>query len=210
MASETCVVIFAKAPIPGEVKTRLIPALGSEGAAMLHAALVERAVETASRTKFSVEICCTPTADDAFFEDCAEEFNCDLSDQGDGSLGERMLRSFETLLPEFKQVVIVGADCPAVTGKHIRAAAASLAMNDVVLIPADDGGYVLIAARRTVPAMFDGIDWGTDTVLAQQRNALHRTGLVFIELETLWDVDRPEDLSRLATLNPPLLFSLPT
>jgi glycosyltransferase A (GT-A) superfamily protein (DUF2064 family) len=58
--------------------------------------------------------------------------------------------------------------------------------------------------------MFDGIDWGTSTVLAQQRDALQRAGLTFVELETLWDVDRPEDLSRLEELKPPLLFSLPT
>lgn len=205
-----CIVVFAKAPIPGDAKTRLIPALGAEGAAMLHAALVERAVETAKRTKFAVELSCAPDADDPFFFDCAEEFDCVLSDQGEGNLGERMLRAFDELLAEFAQVAIVGADCPAVTSKHIKQAITCLTDSDVALIPADDGGYVLIAARRTAPSMFDGIDWGTPTVLAQQREALRRAGLAFAELETLWDVDRPEDLLRLAELKPPLLFSLPT
>jgi rSAM/selenodomain-associated transferase 1 len=210
MAIETCVVVFAKATIPGEAKTRLIPALGAEGAAMLHAALVERAVETATRTKFVVELCCAPNADDPFFVDCAEEFDCVLSDQGEGSLGERMLRTFDELLTEYEHIAIVGADCPAVTSKHIKQATACLADNDIALIPVDDGGYVLIAARRTTPSMFDGIDWGTSNVLAQQREALQRAGLTFVELETLWDVDRPEDLLRLTELKPPLPFSLPT
>lgn len=210
MAANTCVVVFAKAPIPGEVKTRLIPALGAEGAAMLHAALVERAIEAATRTRFVTALCCAPNADHPLFADCAEEFNCIVRDQGEGSLGERMRRTFDELLVEFSQVSIIGADCPAITSKHIKQAAACLTDNDVVLLPAEDGGYVLIAARRTTPSMFDGIDWGTSTVLAQQRDALQRAGLTFVELETLWDVDRPEDLSRLEELKPPLLFSLPT
>jgi rSAM/selenodomain-associated transferase 1 len=209
MAIKACVVIFAKAPIPGEVKTRLIPALGAEGAAMLHAALVERAVEAANRTKFAVEVCCAPNADHPFFTDSHEEFGCVLSDQGEGNLGGRMLHALEALLPVFDQVAIVGADCPALTSKHIKQAITCLTDIDVVLIPADDGGYVLIAVRRITPSMFDGIDWGTSTVLAQQRGALQRAGLTFVELETLWDVDRPEDLSRLAELKPPLLFTLP-
>ena len=209
MATKTCVVVFAKAPIPGEAKTRLIPVLGAEGAAMLHAALVERAVETANRTKFAVEVCCAPNADHPFFTESHEEFDCVLSEQGVGDLGERMLHAFEALLPVFDQVIIMGADCPAVTSKHIKQAAARLTDNDVALIPADDGGYVLIAVRRITPSMFDGIDWGTSTVLAQQRGALQRAGLTFVELETLWDVDRPEDLLRLAELKPPLLFALP-
>lgn len=209
MTDAACVVVFAKAPIPGEAKTRLIPAIGAEGAAMLHAALVERALESAASAGYDVELCCTPDADHPFFEECAEVFDCTLSEQGGGDLGVRMLRAIDDVLTDFDVAVIVGADCPAVTPKHIQQAVSALADHDVALIPAEDGGYVLIAARRVAAAMFDQIDWGTDRVLAQQRDALQRVGLSFAELDTLWDVDRPEDLVRLQTLKPPLSFFFP-
>jgi rSAM/selenodomain-associated transferase 1 len=209
MENACCIVVFAKTPIPGAVKTRLIPAIGAEAAAMLHAALVERALESATRSKHAVELCGAPNADDTFFEECAEEWDCSLSDQGGGDLGERMLRVMDDVLHEFDRVAILGADCPAVTPKHINAALAALSEYDVALIPAEDGGYVLIAARRTVPAMFNNIAWGTASVLAEQRIALSAAGLSFTELETLWDIDRPEDLARLPELAPPLSFFLP-
>ena len=209
MPTQTRIVIFAKAPIPGEAKTRLIPAIGAERAAMLHAALVERALETASFTGHDVELCCTPDASHSFFQQCVEDFDCTLSEQRDGDLGVRMLAAMEDVLADFDFVVIVGADCPSVTPKHVKQAIAALVEHDVVLTPAEDGGYVLIAARRVGTSMFDGINWGSGSVLAQQRKALKIAGLSFVELETLWDVDRPEDLVRLQTLTPPLAFFLP-
>ncbi len=213
MSSKRATIIFAKAAVPGAVKTRLIPTLGETGAAMLHAALVERALETAQRSmshsKSQVELCCAPDQTHIFFQTCAEDFDVALADQGAGNLGERMLRALDRALQTHDAAAIVGADCPAVTAKHINAAFAALDNNDVVLIPAEDGGYVLIAAKRTDTSMFDGIDWGTDTVLAQQHTALARTNLTVTTLETLWDVDRPEDLARLRTLVPPLDFFWP-
>jgi len=209
MPTQTCIVIFAKAPIPGEAKTRLIPAIGAERAAMLHAALVERALETAVASGHNVELCCTPDNSHNFFQECVEDFDCTLSEQRDGDLGVRMLAAMKDVLADFDFVAIVGADCPSVTPKHIKQAIAALVEHDVALIPAEDGGYVLIAARRVSASMFDGINWGTDGVLAQQRNALKLAGLSFTELETLWDVDRPEDLVRLQTLKPPLAFFMP-
>jgi rSAM/selenodomain-associated transferase 1 len=204
-----CVVVYAKAPIPGEAKTRLIPAIGAENAAMLHAALIERALENAVQTKYTVELCCAPNADAAFFEDCADTWDCVLSDQGFGGLGERMLRTLDELLSEFSGVAIVGADCPAVSHQHIREAMAKLDRNDVAIIPAEDGGYVLIAAMKTHPEMFTGINWGSDEVFHQQCEALGKVGLRYAVLAPLWDIDRPEDLARLAELKPPLPFTLP-
>lgn len=200
------VIVFAKAPIPGEVKTRLIPALGVEGAAMLHMALVERAVTTAKRAAENVELCCAPDATHAFFLDAAEEFGATLTAQGAGDLGERMLRAITRGLAGHEAVAIVGADCPSVTPADMRAAAAALTTHDVALIPAEDGGYVLIAAKTTHPQMFDQITWGGEHVLVQQREALARVGLTYALLDTRWDVDRPEDLARLKTLKPPLEF----
>ena len=203
-------IVFAKAPVPGEVKTRLIPALGSEHAAMLHTALTERAIETAQRSGATdVELCCAPDIEHAFFQACAEDFDVLLTAQGDGDLGERMLRTLDRAIGEYGCAIIIGADCPALTAQHIAGAARMLNKHDVVLTPAEDGGYALIGATRTHTAMFSAIDWGTDVVLEQQRRNLVACGLATHEMETLWDVDRPEDLPRLKALKPPLDYFWP-
>lgn len=209
MKADALVVVFAKAPVPGSVKTRLIPTLGADQAAMLHAALVERALLTATRSQADVLLACTPNVEEHFFTECAEDFHVSLSSQGEGDLGERMLRALNAALESHSHAAIVGADCPAVTAKHIDAALAALSTHDVSIIPAEDGGYVLIAARRTHPAMFAHIAWGTDAVMAQQRRALAAVGLSLHESTPLWDVDRPDDLARLKALRPPLAYSLP-
>jgi uncharacterized protein len=203
--------IFAKAPIPGEVKTRLIPALGDAHAAMLHMALVERAIVVVQDTNSETELCCAPDIAHSFFEACEEDFDVTLSAQGEGDLGTRMLRALDRLLVDADAAIIIGADCVALTTKHLLSAIDALQTHDVVLIPAEDGGYVLIGARKTHAAMFAGIAWGGETVLAAQRSALGATGLSWHEMETLWDIDRPEDLPRVKALkmNPPLEFFWP-
>ena len=211
MAIETVILIFAKAPIPGAVKTRMIPAIGAEGAAMLHTALAERVITTACATGFDVVLCGAPDVTHCFINDCADDFDVDLAEQiNSDNLGQRMLHSLNEALEEWPQVLLIGADCAAFTKKHLLEAAAHLANHDVVLTPADDGGYVLIGANKTRPAMFNNIDWGTNTVMAQQRAALTASAMNWHEMPTLWDVDRPEDLARLKTLKPPFEFYWPT
>jgi len=207
--ADAMVIVFAKAPVPGSVKTRLIPTLGANHAAMLHAALVERALLTAARSQADVLLACTPSVDEHFFIECGEDFDIDLTSQGEGDLGERMLRALNAALKSHSRAAIVGADCPAVTARHIDTALAALSTHDVSIIPAEDGGYVLIAARRIHAAMFAGIAWGTDTVMAQQRRALAAVGLSLHESAPLWDVDRPDDLAQLKALKPPLAYSWP-
>jgi uncharacterized protein len=210
--------IFAKAPIPGEVKTRLIPALGAEHAALFHTALVEHAIEVAQKAEVAqaadvdVEICCAPDVTHSFFQTSEEDFGVLLSPQGEGDLGTRMLRALNRLLENHDAAIIIGADCLAFTTAHFERAITALETHDVVLTPAEDGGYVLIGARKTHAGMFDNIAWGTETVLIAQRDALSATHLSWQELETLWDIDRPEDLARAKALkvNPPLVFFWPT
>ncbi len=210
MENNFVVIVFAKAPVPGEAKTRLIPAIGAEQAALMHAALTERAIATAQNSSADdVELCCTPNSGEAFFQYCAEDFAVSLTEQGDGDLGQRMLRALNSALAYIEKVIIIGADCPALTAKHIQSAAKALSKAEIVLMPAEDGGYVLIGATRTHMKMFDGIHWGTSTVLAEQHRNLIACGLTLIETETLWDVDRPEDLVRLKSLKPPLEFFWP-
>lgn len=202
--------IFAKAAVPGEVKTRLIPSLGAEGAALLHAALVERAIETAQRCdRVELVLCGAPDASHSFFLDCAEDFGVELTSQGEGDLGVRMLSALSRGLASADRCAILGSDCPSVTPKDIHRAFDALDSHDVALIPAEDGGYVLIAVKRTDMAMFDHIDWGTATVFAQQCDQLSKCDLRTWIGETRWDVDVPEDLAKLDSLIPPLHFFRP-
>jgi rSAM/selenodomain-associated transferase 1 len=189
------VIVFAKAPVPGSAKTRLIPALGAAGAARFHARLVERALGTACAASLGpVELCCAPNRSYPFFAECAARFGVALTDQGTGDLGERMHRALAAGLP----AVLIGADCPAMTPDYLREAAAALAAGqDVALGPAEDGGYVLIAANRIRPDAFARIGWGGPDVMEDQRARLREVGWRWSELPPLWDVDRPEDLARI-------------
>lgn len=199
----TRLIVFAKAPVPGEAKTRLIPALGAAGAARLHERLVDRALETACASGLGpVELCCAPDATHSFFAACAARFGVALTAQGHGDLGARMQRAMAARLP----AVLIGADCPAMTPEYLREAGRGLAAGyDAVLGPAEDGGYVLVAARRSDPDAFAGIDWGGPHVMQAQRARFRAIGWRWSELASLWDVDRPDDLERLRVLRPDLL-----
>lgn len=200
MASRTTVIVFAKAPVPGEAKTRLIPNLGAAGAARLHAALVERALETARAAGLgSVELCCAPDATHPFFATCAERFGATLSTQVAGELGARMSAAFDRVVPNAGPALLIGTDCPALESEHLREAAAALATGcNAVLGPAEDGGYVLVGLARPSLQVFEGIEWGGSNVLRHTRARLATLGWRWHELAELWDVDRPDDLARLA------------
>ena len=188
------VIVFAKGPVPGAAKTRLIPALGADGAARLHEWLVERALETACTARLGpVELCCAPDQAHPFFAACAARFSVSLTDQGTGDLGERMHGALAAGLP----AMLIGADCPAMTPEYLRDGAGALAAGyDVVLGPAEDGGYVLIGANRTRPDAFARIRWGGPDVMAEQQVRLRSIGWRWMELAPLWDVDRLDDLER--------------
>jgi rSAM/selenodomain-associated transferase 1 len=198
--------IFAKAPTPGRVKTRLVPALGEWAAAALHRQLAERTLATALAAGLAqVELWCAPATNDAFFEACAKRHGVGLRAQGEGDLGMRMARALESAVAEGSQGLLIGSDCPALTPEYLREAAAALiGGNDAVIGPAEDGGYVLIGlARGPAAQLFTDIAWGAATVMQETRTRLARLNWRWRELATLWDVDRPEDLPRLRRLRGP-------
>ena len=195
--------IFAKAPTPGQVKTRLVPVLGEPAAAALHGQLAERTLATALAAGLGeVELWCAPGTDDAFFLACAKQLGVGLRPQGEGDLGARMARALEFALAGGSPGLLIGSDCPALTPEYLREAADALVEgNDAVIGPAEDGGYVLIGlARRPAAPLFEGIAWGSATVMQETRARLARLDWRWRELAPLWDVDRPEDLLRLRQL----------
>src|SRR4051812_44749700 len=192
------IVVFAKAPVAGAVKTRLAPVLGREGAARLHARLVLHALAAAHAARAgAVELWCAPDCSHPFFEGCAGQWPLRLRRQQGASLGERMRHAFDTLEAEGTGAVLIGSDCPALGAAEIAAAATALASCDAVIAPAEDGGYGLIGLSRAIPRLFDGIAWGSATVMADTRERLQASRAAWRELPRTWDVDRPEDYERL-------------
>lgn len=195
-------IVFAKAPRAGEVKTRLIPLLGADGAAALHRQLMHRALVTATHAGLGpVELHCAPDTEDSSLQECGRRHGVALAPQLGRDLGARMCHAFEGGLARHARVILIGTDCPVLTEQHLRDAQTILAEgNDAVLIPAEDGGYALIGLAQCDARLFDGIAWGGDTVLAVTRERLKSLGWRWHELETLWDIDRPEDYRRWSEL----------
>ena len=195
------VIVFAKAPLPGQVKTRLQPRLSPEQSAALHAALIERTIVVASAAEIGpVELCCAPDSNHPLFARMRDQYCVELTHQDDGDLGARMARALERRIAVNQAAILVGTDCPVMTAGYLRSAADALDAYRVVLGPAEDGGYVLVAARQVVAAMFTTMQWGTDSVLAVTRARLAAAGIAHHELATLWDLDRPADYERYCAL----------
>ena len=188
---------FAKAP--GEAKTRLIPALGAAGAAALHRQLVMHCLRAATDAQLGpVELWCAPDTSDPFFRECERQLGVSLWEQGEGDLGERMQRAFESALMRAARAILVGSDIPALSARYLRDADRALVRgNKVVIGPAEDGGYVLIGLSRCDPELFRDIPWGGPDVMAETRRRIAAIAWRSSELPVLWDVDQPEDLERL-------------
>lgn len=195
--SDASLMIFAKAPVAGAAKTRLAPVLGEQEAADLHARLTERILHTVVSANLApVELWCSPDCRHPFFQAVTGTIGRRVQHGQD--LGDRMANAFDSALGHHPYAVLIGTDCPAMTADYLTRAFALLDGGvDAVLGPAEDGGYMLIGLRRMDKRLFEGVTWGTDRVLGETRERLTELGWRWQELETLWDVDRPEDLERL-------------
>lgn len=206
-----CVIaVFAKAPRPGEVKTRLIPLLGAHGACALHRRLVSHSLSIARAAAFgAVELWCTADARDPVLRQYAAQEGASLLDQGQGTLGERMDSAFQAILARAARCILIGSDCASLTAQDLADANAALADPgcDAVFTPAEDGGYVLVGLSQPQPAIFADINWGSGAVMQQTRGRLREQSLSWRELPARWDVDRPEDYERLVRLNPCFLVA---
>ena len=198
MRASVCVVVLARAPIPGQAKSRLAPRLGIWGAARLQARLTERTLRTARAARIgAVELHTTPRLRQPFFLRCARVFNVSLHAQRGRDLGERMHYALAHALRRAHAAILIGTDCPALGAIDLRRAAAALQGGaDAVLAPAEDGGYALIGLRRADARAFHAIAWGTRDVTTATRTRMKALGWRVRVQRTVWDLDRPEDLGR--------------
>lgn len=197
MTPSCAVIVFAKAPQPGLAKTRLIPALGADGAAQLAQRLLLTTLDQAVAAAIGpVELCVTPNRSHPAFAAVAR-LGIDLCEQGDGDLGERMARAFARVLRVRERALLIGTDAPALDATYLRSAATALLDTDAVFGPAADGGYALVGLRRPLAALFTGMRWSHDQVMAQTRTRLAALGLRHVELVVVHDIDEPADLVHL-------------
>src|SRR2546428_507542 len=193
ISADSIVIVFARAPLAGRVKTRLAPRLGAQGAAQLQIRLIRHAVHTALDARCGpVELHATQ------HHGFLRTLPVALRLQRGHDLGERMHHALRSALRRHRTAILIGADCPSLSAADLRRAARWLKGGaDLVLAPAEDGGYALIGARRVSPSLFVNIEWGSAQVLAKTIDNMARARLSYRLLRTVWDVDRPEDLERL-------------
>lgn len=192
---KSALLVFTRAPTPGETKTRLIPLLGAQAAAEFHQNILLSTLAEASASEFeTVEIWCATENDHPFLKQCESDYLCEMKIQQGSDLGERMHHATEITLEENTFVVLIGSDCPAITTDILNQSCQHLSNGkDAVLGPASDGGYYLIGLREPNPGIFEDIAWGEAKVAESTRQNFTRLGLEYVELEELLDIDTPED-----------------
>jgi uncharacterized protein len=190
--------LFCKAPIAGQVKTRLSSALTPKQCVDVHIELSNRTLSLATQNNLChVQLWCSPSIDDPFFSATAATYKLPLRQQQGANLGERMHHAFCSALQTYRQALIIGCDCPSLTELDLKAALSVLVQNkDIVLAPAEDGGYVLIGVNQPRPELFHDMPWGQPNLLTQTRALILQHNFKHGEIKQQWDVDTPADLLR--------------
>lgn len=184
-------IIMAKPPVLGLVKTRLAATIGDEQALKVYRELLALTFAVAHESTLEAIV---HFSEEAPFTSDFSLFEKDFQ-EGDG-LGERILKSFSKELADADGCIMIGADCPDLTSEILQLAVHALEKNDVVLGPSDDGGYYLIGVNEAEPALFDQIAWSTDTVLQSTVDNAEKLGKKVSLLPALFDIDDIEDLRR--------------
>ena len=195
---DSVLLIFCKAPIVGQVKTRLQPALTAIQAVAAHQQLTRLTLDRAFQQPLcDIQLCCVPDTRHSFFEQCAKDYSLILSAQRGADLGERMQNAFSDALSQYRHAILIGCDCPSLTVDDLQQALTALQNGqDAVIAPAEDGGYVLIGLNNPQPALFEGMIWGNENVMAKTRCRAKFASISLHELARQWDVDTAEDWAR--------------
>lgn len=189
--------VFAKAPLENQVKTRLIPDIGAQNATQLHRLMTLQTVSLVANSGLCpVQLWCSPDSQQEFFQQIKHQYSVELFDQQGQNLGARMQYAARHTLQSAKSVIIIGSDCLQLSKAHLNSAIVALTKNDndVVITPAHDGGYVLIGLNRIDTDLFENISWGSSQVMEQTRNALRKLQWSWHEPEPLQDLDTKTDL----------------
>lgn len=200
MTADTAVLVFAKSPVPGQVKTRLVPGLSARQAATLYERMLAHAVATAVASALGpVILYAHPDHRCPRLRALAQRHGTLIAAQSGPDLGARMLHALGNALQCHSRALLIGSDCPALQPEILRAADRVLCdeHTPVVLVPAVDGGYVLVGGRELCPAMFQDIPWSTAGVMTRTREKLRNAGCAWRELAPLRDVDQIQDLDLL-------------
>jgi uncharacterized protein len=191
-----CLIIFTRYPEPGKTKTRLIPALGEDGAAQLHRRMAEYTVEQARSLSCVIEIWYVGGTKE-LMQDWLGTDLC-YREQPAGDLGDRMCGAFRSAFERgYQSVMIIGTDCPGITTAILAQGFAELQNQVIAIGPAIDGGYYLIGLQRLVPELFQGITWSTSTVFSETVAIIDKLQLPTYLLPSLSDIDLPNDLQYL-------------
>jgi hypothetical protein len=187
------ILIFAKAPAAGAVKTRLIPRTGAAGAAQFAQRMLRfTCAEALAVPGARAELCTSPDPGDAAWRGRIPA-GVETSDQGSGELGERLARATKRAIDAGESAILIGSDCPALERKRLKSAVDALQEVDAFIHPALDGGYALLALRRFSPDLFSGIAWSTSAVAEETLKRIHSLGWSYAVGEKLRDIDEPAD-----------------
>lgn len=197
------ILVFVRAPVPGQVKTRLAAAIGPEAAAALYQRMAMRCIDAAcAAAPGQVELWCAPDASHEFFRGLQAGRRLSLHVQSAGDIGERMAHALQSALVRAESALLMGSDVPSISEDMLREAAAALQSgSDAVLCPAVDGGYGLIGLRRFDASVFAGIEWSTAAVTRETLQRFDALNWRSTRIDGCWDVDEPEDLARLSRLH---------
>lgn len=193
-ASQQLLIIFAKAPIKAQCKTRLIPLLGEAGATEFYKDLLQHCLHTASQLdRTDLALYATPDTQHPLLQQLATNYGTALLPQKGKDLGKRMHHAIKQGLQQYQRVVLIGSDCPGITADYLEQAFAALQHNDLVIGPATDGGYVLIGGQRISAEIFANTRWSSEQVLEQCLHNIHNAGYSHLCLAPQQDIDTPED-----------------
>lgn len=196
MRDHARILIFAKVPQPGRVKTRLIPALGAAHACGLHARMVEHTLATAAKTRMPVELWLDGSSDEQHVAAWRDRYGVRVRRQRGAGLGARMDDAIRRTLRQARSVLVVGCDCVTLESRDLRYALRTLRSVDAVIAPARDGGYVMLGVSRPATRLLQRMPWGTRHVLKTTCRRLYALGWRYRVLRWQHDVDRPGDLPR--------------
>lgn len=192
------IIVFCKAPILNQVKTRLMPNLTVKQSVDAHIELTERTLELITGSHLSpIEVWCSPDTEHDYFAQCVDKYPVSLYQQCAGDLGAKMHHAICSGLGRAEHVILIGTDCPSFVASDFEQAIRQLTQGcDLVLGPAEDGGYVLIGMSVSHQQLFQDITWGSDVVLLQTKQKIKALQLSFFETKIQWDVDYFKDWQR--------------